>query len=380
MKRALWVFVSVILAFSIIFSGCSDSGEKTIKIGAIGPLTGESSIGGLDELAGKQMAIEEVNAKGGILGKKIELFSEDDASQPSQSASAAMKLINQNGVVAIIGAHNSPCTLAVMEVLTKQSIPMITPGSSSPKVTSIDNEWIARSFPSDAIQASSLVNYAANKMGAKRIGIIYVNDDFGKGGYEAVKSAAEKNGVTVTVAESFMGEDKDMRTQLTKIKSSNVDALFIWCQYVPGSLIMKQAREMGWDIQFCGSTGIVHPKTFELAGKAYEGTVQTVPFIPNVPDPEKQAWVKRYEEKFNRKPSQNSARAYDATMILLEAIKNAGSTDPKAIRDAMRNTKDFPGLQGKITIEPKTGEYIGEVMIVKAENNDWTYLDSSSSK
>lgn len=380
MEKRILSLITILIVISVIFSGCGAKSEEVIKIGAIGPLTGESSIGGIDELAGKELAIEEVNANGGVLGKKLQLFSEDDASQPSQSASAAMKLINQDKVVAIVGAHNSPCTLAVMEVISKQGIPIITPGSSSPKVTSVNNEWVARSFPSDSIQASSLVKYAGEKMGVKRIGLIYVNDDFGKGGFEAIKNAAAENGMEVVAAESFMGEDKDMRTQLTKIKASNVDGLFIWCQYLPGSLVMKQAREMGWDIQFYGSTGIVHPKTFELAGDAYNGTIQTVPFIPNVPDPEKQAWVKRYEEKYGRKPSQNSARAYDGTMILIDAIKRAGSTDPKAIRDAMRNTKDFPSLQGNITIEPSTGEYIGDVMIVKSENNDWTYLDLSSSK
>lgn len=379
MRKRLFGLVSILLVIGLVLSGCSAGSEKVIKIGAIGPLTGDSSIGGLDELAGKQMAIEDANANGGVLGKKLQLFSEDDASQPSQSASAAMKLINQDKVVAIVGAHNSPATLAVMEVISKQGIPIITPGSSSPKITSINNEWVARSFPSDSIQARSLVNYAVNKMGVKRIGLIYVNDDFGKGGYEAIKKAAAANGVEIAAAESFMGEDKDMRTQLTKIKTSNVDGLFIWSQYLPGSLVMKQAREMGWDVQFYGSTGIVHPKTFELAGAAYTGTIQTVPFIPNIPDPEKQAWVKRYEGKFGRKPSQNSARAYDGTMILIDAIKRAGSADPKAIRDAMRNTKDFPGLQGKITIDSKTGEYIGDVMIVKSENNDWTFLDLSSS-
>lgn len=383
MKKKAIKLVLLFLSIALVFTGCSSSsndggsqGEaETIKIGAIGPLVGESSIGGLDELKGKEMAIDDINAQGGLLGRKVELFSEDDASQPSQSASAAMKLINQNNVIAIVGAHNSPCTLAVMEIIEKNGIPMITPGSSSPKVTEVGNEWIARGFPSDSIQAKGLVKYALDVMGAEKIGIIYVNDDFGNGGYNAVKAALEENGKTLAAAETFMGEDKDMRAQLIKLKNSGVDALFIWCQYFPGSLIMRQAREMGWDVQFYTSTGCVHQKTFELAGEAFEGTIQTVPFIPNNPDPTVQDWVARYKEKFGSEPSQNSARAYDSTMILLNAIKEAGSTDPAAIRDAMRNTKDFPGLQGSITIDPNTGEYVGEVLIVKAENNDWIYID-----
>lgn len=380
-KKQAMKLALLVLIVTLVSCGCTlspNTTPETIKIGSIGPLTGESSIGGLDELKGKEMAIEDVNTQGGILGKQIELFSEDDASQPSQSASVAMKLINQNNVVAMIGAHNSPCTLAVMEIIEKHGIPMITPGSSSPKVTEVGNEWIARGFPSDEIQAKGLINYALDVMGAEKIGIIYVNDDFGNGGYNAIKAALEKRGQSLAGAESFMGEDKDMRAQLTKLKNNEVDVLFIWCQYFPGSLIMRQAREMGWDVQFFTGTGCVHQKTFELAGDAFDGTIQTVPFIPNIPDPVVQDWIERYKEKYGSEPSQNSVRAYDSTMIILNAIKEAGSTEPEAIRDSMRNTKDFPGLQGNMSIDPNTGEYVGEVMIVKAENNDWSFLEKVS--
>lgn len=371
-SRLIVLLLVVALLSTSMLAGCG--GSKTIKVGAIGPLTGDSSIGGLDELDGKKMAVEDFNTAGGVNGKKIELIYEDDASQPSQSASAAMKLINQNKVIALAGAHNSACTLAVMEVLTKSKIPMITPGSSSPAVTASNNEWIARSFPGDVIQAGALINYAKNTMKISKIGVIYVNDDFGKGGLNALTAAAEKQGITIAASESFMGEDKDMKTQLTKIKQVGVEGLFIWCQYTPGSLVMKQARELNWDVQFYGSTGIIHSKTFELSAGAYDGTINSVPFIPNIPETKIQDWVKRYKDKYNKTPSQNSARAYDGMMILLNAIKTANSTDPAKIRDAMRNTKDYDGLQGKISIDPKTGEYIGEVIIVKAENNDWTFL------
>jgi branched-chain amino acid transport system substrate-binding protein len=221
MSRKRFLLISVILfSFSLISSGYT---QEIIKL-SDRPLTGESSIGGLDELKGKQMAISDINAKGGVLGKEIKLFSEDDASQPSQSASAAMKLIIQNEVVAIIGAHNSACTLAVMEILNKYKIPMVTPGSSSPKITAIGNKWITRAFPSDEIQAKGLVNYALDTVGAKRIGIIHINDDFGVGGYNAVKSYLEQRGESLAGAESFMAEDKDMRSPLTKLRANGVDA------------------------------------------------------------------------------------------------------------------------------------------------------------
>ncbi|WP_273312868.1 MULTISPECIES: ABC transporter substrate-binding protein [Aminobacterium] len=370
MKRTAKTMCFLLLS---LFFATAAFGASTLKIGSVGPLTGESSIGGLDELDGKKLAIDDINNAGGLLGKKVELVSYDDASQPSQSASAIMKLINQDRVVAIIGAHNSSCTLANMEVITRYGIPMVTPGSSSPKVTDIGNMWITRAFPSDSIQAKAIVNFALDN-NAKKLGIIYVNDDFGNGGLNAVTAGLKEKGIDLAGAESFMGADKDMRSQLTKLKALGVDSLFIWCQYFPGSLIMKQAREIGWNVQFYTSTGCVHPKTFELAGEAYEGTYQTVPFIPNIPEEKIQAWVKRYQEKYGKMPSQNSARAYDATMLALNAIKRAGTTDPKAIRDAIRSTKDFEGLQGKISIDSLTGEYIGDVMIIRAEKGDYTFI------
>lgn len=369
-KNIIFILV-MFFVFNLMLTGYS---QDTIKIGALGPLTGESSIAGLDELRGKQMAIDDLNAEGGILGKKIELFSEDDASQPSQSASAAMKLIYENGVIGIIGAHNSPCTLAVMEVLSGQKIPMVVPGSSSPKITSIGNKWIARSFPPDSIQAKGLASYAINTMGEKNFGIIYVNDDYGVGGYDVVREALEEWDEKLVGNVSFMGEDKDMRTPLTKLKANNVETLFIWCHYLPSSLIMRQAREMDWNVPFYTGTGNVHQKMFELAGDAFEGTHQVAGFLPNDPDPRIQEWIKRYKDKFGQDPSPNSARAYDGALILLKALEKAGTTDPEVWMDAIRNTKDLQGIQGKITIEPTTGEYIGELTLVKVENGEWKFI------
>lgn len=366
------------LAMGMSLAGCGGSDSGTIRIGAVGPLTGDSSNGGTDELEGKQLAVEDFNAAGGIDGKKVELFSEDDASSASQSASAVTKLINQDKVVAIIGAHNSACTLADLEVINKYEIPMITPGSSAETVLTSGCKWISRSFPGDGLQCSALINYITTTGTPKKIGVIYSNDDFGQGGLKSLTAAAEAKGLEVA-SESFANEDKDMTTQLSKLKSENIDCLFIWCQYTPGALIMKQARALDWDVQFYSGTGTIHEDTFSLSDGSHVGCINSVPFTSTSTDPKVQDFVKRYEEKFGEAPSQNSARAYDATMILLNAIKAAGTTDAAKVQEAIRNTKDYDGMQGNISIDPETGEYIGDVMIVQAvEGNTWEYLDSAS--
>jgi len=288
-----------------------------------------------------------------------------------------MKMINQNNVAAIVGAHNSPCTLAVMQIVARAGVPLITSGSTSPRVTDSGNEWVVRASPPDSVQAAALVKFALDK-GFKNIGIIYLNDDYGKGGFNAVTKALESHGKKLAGAETFMSDDKDMRAQLTKLRSQGVDALLIWTNFVDGSLVMRQTREMGWDVQFFTGTGVVHNRTFELVGEAFDGTVSTVPFIPNAPDESVQRFVKEFEARFGRIPSQPAARAYDATRLLFDAIERAGKVDAAAIRDAMRNTKNFNGLQGTISINPENGEYQGGVMIVRAnfEKTHWDFIES----
>ena len=377
MKKAICILLISMMVGSTVM-GCSGSGGDTIKIGAVGPLTGDSSNGGTDELEGKEMAVEDFNEAGGVDGKTIELVSEDDASSASQSASAVTKLINQDKVVGIIGAHNSACTLAGLEVLNRYGVPMITPGSSAETVLTSGCEWISRAFPGDDLQCKALLNYIEENQDVDKIGVIYSNDDFGKGGLDSITEAAEEKGKEV-VSESFANEDKDMTAQLSKLRDEGAEALFIWCQYTPGALIMKQARGLGWDVQFYSGTGTIHEDTFSLSDGAYYGCINSVPFISTSTDPEVQEWVDRYEEKYGTPPSQNSARAYDATMILLNAIKAAGSTEPEEVQKAIRSTKDYDGLQGNISIDPKTGEYQGDVMIVKAiEGDNWEYLGSAS--
>lgn len=379
MKKAICILLISMMVGSTVM-GCSGSGGDTIKIGAVGPLTGDSSNGGTDELEGKEMAVEDFNDAGGVDGKTIELVSEDDASSASQSASAVTKLINQDKVVGIIGAHNSACTLAGLEVLNRYGVPMITPGSSAETVLTSGCEWISRAFPGDDLQCKALLNYIEENQDVNKIGVIYSNDDFGKGGLDSITEAAEEKGKEV-VSESFANEDKDMTAQLSKLRDEGAEALFIWCQYTPGALIMKQARGLGWDVQFYSGTGTIHEDTFSLSDGAYYGCINSVPFISTSTDPEVQEWVDRYEEKYGTPPSQNSARAYDATMILLNAIKAAESTEPEEVQKAIRSTKDYDGLQGNISIDPKTGEYQGDVMIVKAiEGDNWEYLGSASTE
>jgi len=269
--------------------------------------------------------------------------------------------------------------MALLDIVEEHGVPLITPGSTSPKITAVGNQWIARAFPNDEIQANGLIKYAVEVYGIKRPGIIYVNDDYGKNGYLMVEKYLKKRNVELVGAETFMDGDKDMSSQLTKLISKDIDALFIWCQSVPGSIIMRQARETGWTGQFFTGSGCAGPQIYELVPNECLGTILTSPFIPNLPMPSVQEFVKEFKEreKTDMDPPQNVARAYDATKLLLNAIERAGITDKEAIRQALRTTTDFPGLQGGISIDPDTGEYIGAVMVVEiVDGGGWELLDT----
>ncbi len=355
----------------------------TIKVGAIDPTTGDNANGGLDDLHGKELAVKDFNEAGGVTidGKEyqIELVSYDDASSAAQSVSVCTKLVTEDEVVGIAGSFSSSCTLADLDVVDEYEIPMITSGSSAASILESGSDWISRSFPSDSLQIAALLNYIMeNNPDTKKIGMIYCNDDYGKGGLDSLTSAAKEKGLEV-VSESFGTDDTDMTAQLSSLKSQDIDALFIWCNYTPGSYCMKQARALGWDIQFYSGTGTIHEDTFELSDNTYVGTINSVPFTTSTTDESTQEWISRYEEEYGEEPSQNAARGYDGMSILLEAIKTAGSTDGAAIQEAIRNTVDHKGIQGNISIDPETGEYQGDVMIVQAnEDGKWTYLDSAS--
>jgi len=364
------------LTMSLLLTSCG-GGAKTIKIGAIDPITGAQAVFGQDSLNGKKMAVEEINAAGGVLGKQIELISEDDGAQAAQAATVATKLITQDKVVAIAGAHGSASTLAVMEVLNKYGVPCVTPGSSSPAVTNSGCAWISRGIPDDSLQSKILVKYARDEDGVKKLGMMYSNDDYGKGGYNAAVIAAEEYGVEL-VAESFMGDDQNFTTQLTKLKDAGCEALMLWCTYAPGSLVLKQMKEMGWEAPRYASPGVNNPASFELSNNAIDGTILTTGFVPDDPDPYVQDWIKRYEEKYGIAASQTAAVGYDSIYLICNAIERAGKTDAQAVQDEIRATKDFKSLKGLLTINSETGEYECEIRTVLADASigDYTYVAS----
>ena len=350
--------------------------EDTIKIGWLGPLTGDVSQYGLAIKEGVDLYIDEINAAGGVLGKQIELISEDDKGDVTESTNAYNKLVYQDGVVAIIGSATSKPTIAVADLAKEDGIPMITSSATAVEVT-VDKPNVFRACFLDEFQARAIANYASDKLNLKRIAIMYDNgDDFSIGIAEGFKKQAEANGIEIVAFESGAATDVDFKAQLTNIKNANPDAIFVAFYYREASNIMKQTREVGLnDVTFLSGDCMNGIESMITDDNELLSRLQyTDHFSADADTPEVKKFCESFEAKYGKKPyNAFNATAYDAAKILVEAIKNAGSTDPQAIVDAMKAT-DIVGVTGHITFDEGNNP-IKSAFIMGIENGVEVFRD-----
>lgn len=350
-------------------AGGSFSGK--LYIGSIDPMTGGAASYGQEKIQGETLAVEEINAAGGILGMEVVLVSEDSASQAAQAATVATKLITQNQVAAIQGAQTSSETMAILDVLAEYGVPAVCP-ATSPKIGASGNAFINRCSPDDGLQVEALIKYAAESLKVNKVGVLYSNDDYGKGGFDSAVACADKYGVEL-VSDAFMGDDQNFSAQLTKIKDAGCETILMWCQPTPASLIMKQASDMGWAPQYLCAPGVNDPRLFELSNGLCDGAILSTSFYADNPDEYVADWVGRYRERWNMEPSLTASLGYDGMMIIFKGIEAAGSTEPKAIAEGIRTLKDFQTLKGMASVDAATGNLQSPVYLVTANNESRTY-------
>lgn len=350
--------------------------EDTIKIGWQGPLTGDVSQYGIAIKEGVELYIDELNANGGILGKKVEMLYEDDKGDTTEATNVFNKLVYQDGVVAVLGSATSKPTIAIAELAADDGIPMITSSATAVDVT-VGKPNVFRACFLDEFQAIALANYANEKLGLKRIAIIYDNgDDFSIGTAEGFKKQAEKNGQEIVAYESGSAADVDFKAQLTNIKNANPDAIFIGFYYREASNIMKQTREVGLEnvalLAADGMNGIeaMIKDDDELLSRLH----YTDHFAVDADIKEVQSFVSKFKAKYGKVPyNAFNATGYDAAMILTKAIENAGSTDSEAIVKAMKATS-VDAVTGHITFDDGNNP-IKSAFIMGIQNGVEVYRD-----
>jgi branched-chain amino acid transport system substrate-binding protein len=362
-KSASIGFLAAVLA---VTAACAQD-QGTVKVGVIEPLTGSVAYNGTTAVNGARLALDEINAKGGVLGRKVELVVEDGQCRPANSVSAAEKLIQRDKVVAILGAFCSSATLAVMPVAQSSKIPLITGVSSAPSLTEKGNPWFFRATETDALLAKSFSEILVNQLKLKKVAYIGVNDDFGRGSVEEFEKRMAALGATTVMKDYFEHGTPDFYTLLTKLKASGADGAFVAAETQDGSTFVKQEAELGLNTRIFGVGSWATPDFMQLAGPAANGIYAAVPYASTMKTPRNEAFVKAYEERYKLSPGKYSAALYNTLFILVAAIARANSLDADRIREALHET-NYEGPNGHFQFDTK-GQATGfTVVLVQIQN------------
>ncbi|QZY57424.1 ABC transporter substrate-binding protein [Crassaminicella profunda] len=352
------------------------SQEDVIKIGVFEPLTGANAAGGAIELEGVELANELYPE---VLGKKVELVIVDNKSDKVEAANATARLIEKEKVSAIIGSWGSSFSMAAGDAVRNSQIPAIGASCTNPLVT-LNNDYYFRACFIDPFQGAVMANYAFNKLGAKKAAIIQeVSSDYSVGlakfFTDAFKKITDDESAIVGSA-SYNTGDQDFTAQLTNIKQLKPDVIFAPGNFTESALLIKQAKQLGMDIPILGGDTWETQELIDIGGEDIEGTVMSTFFTSEKPITEmSKVFLDKYREKYNKEPASCTALGFDAYIMVIDAIKRAESSDPKAIRDALAETKDFEGAAGIITLD-ENGDAVKSAVIKVVKDGKFTYLDT----
>ena len=320
---------------------------KSIVLGEYGSMTGALATFGQSTDNAIKMATEEINAKGGVLGKPVEIALEDNGSRAEQVPLAINKLINEKNVLAILGEVASSNSLAAAPICQAAGVPMLSPTSTNPKVTQV-GDYIFRACFIDPFQGSVMAKFASGDLNAKTVAIFTdVKSDYSKGLTEFFKKEFVASGGKIVAEESYRAGETDFRGQLTNIKGIKPDVIYIPGYYTEVANIAVQARSLGIDVPLLGGDGWDSPKLFEIGGKAVDGSYLTNHYSMENKTPRIEKFVSDYRKKYGEAPDALAAVAYDAAYMMFDAIERAGSTDRAKLRDALAATENFQGVTGQ---------------------------------
>lgn len=369
MKKITIVLLILCLSISFVFAGGSAENESSdiIKIGAIGPYTGAVAVYGIEARNGIELAVKEINANGGIMGKQVELIAEDDEGSPEKTVNVYKKLTIKDNVDIIVGSLTSGCTAAITTLAQAQKVLLFAPAATTTNITDA-GDFIFRACFIDPFQGTVGGKFAAENLGKKKAAVLYdVQNDYSVGLYENFKKAFESTGGTV-VAESYASGDKDFNAQITKIKNENPDVVFLPDYYQTVALVAKQLRAQGITVPAIGGDGwggIVDHAGDEILNGYYADH-----YAADSTDERVVKFVSAYNEMFDTTPVSFAALAYDCVYMLKDAIEAAGTTDSTAVKDALAAT-DGNYVTGHFTFDENHNPVKSAVMmqIVKKDGN-----------
>lgn len=339
--------LSILLMVFLLLVACQKK-EDVIKIGVAGPMTGDQAKMGTDFKNGVTLAVEEWNSKGGVLGKRIKMLLADDQHDPKQAVAVANKLVNE-GAVGVIGHFNSSCSIPASDVYNRAGIPMITPASTNPQLTEKGYKGVFRICGRDDQQGVIAARFVTEQLKVKKVAVIHDKTTYGQGLADEFKKNVSRK-IEIVYYGGIVQGDKDFKTVLTSIRERKPDLIYFGGVYPEAGLLVKQAKELGINVPFMSGDGTIDPKFIEIAGSAAEGT-----FLTFSPDPKKiptaKTFIENYEKKFGE-IGPYSIYAYDATNVLLTAIKEAGTVEGKSVIDKLHSL-EFSGALGNIRFDDR---------------------------
>jgi branched-chain amino acid transport system substrate-binding protein len=351
--------------------------QDTIKIGLLAPLTGQAAADGLSVQNSVKLAVEKVNAEGGVLGKKVELITYDDRADGKEAVALARKLIEQDKVVAVVGGSYSTPSRAMAPIFQEEKIPAVYAYAVHPDVTKAGNFNFRNGFLG-MVEGKAAAYTAVKLLKAKKIALLISDNDFGRTLAEGFKMYIDKyakGAATITSVQAYPMQEKDFKAYLSKIKDENVDVIFSSGYYFQTGPVVKQAREMGIKAHIIGEEGADSPKFLEIAGKSAEGFV----IVTNLNRDDKRAQVqnflKTFETRYKIQPDMVGASAYDAFMIIIDGIKRAKSVKGPDIRGSIATLKDFDGLTGQIKRFTPEGEVVKDVQVQTVKNGRFRFFN-----
>jgi branched-chain amino acid transport system substrate-binding protein len=356
--KRVWGFALAFILVLSLLTGCTGGSNKTIKIGHAASLTGDNSVFGQSEATGLKIAVEEVNKKGGILGKQVELISVDTRSDPAEAANAVRRLVDQEKVNFVLGPSQSGSTLAATPIVTAAKIPLIAPAASNPYVTVSKTgetyKYIFRVCFIDTYQGRVIADFVYDRLNARKAAILYdIGSDYSQWLAKYFENAFVKRGGTIVAKEAYRTGELDFRAPLGKIKETHPDLIFLPLTQKDGALAAKQVRDLGITATIMGGDTWASPDILPLGGKALEGVYFTN--LTSFEVPKVQQWVAQNEKRFGGPIVRNALLVNDAMLWLTDAVTRAGTTDGDKVVAALEQTKDLPVLTtDKFTVDAKT--------------------------
>ena len=325
-----------------------------LVIGTVGALTGPEAHFGGESQKGAQLAIEEANAAGGVQGRQLVIRSYDSQSRPEEAANAMTRLVSQDGALFVVGENQSSLSLAMAPAAAKGEVPMISPSSTNPRVTSEGGPYVFRVCFTDTFQGQLLARFARETLKAERVAILVdQKSDYSVGLAKVFSARFGALGGKVVAEEAYAKGDTDFRSQLTRVKAEKPEVLFIPGYYSDAGPMARQARELGIQATLLGGDGFDSGgRLGELGGSAVEGALYSTHFAPDNPGGRVQDFIAKYKARFGHIPDALGALGYDAARVGIDALRRSGGVGGPALREQIARTRDFDGVTGRITLGP----------------------------